>query len=326
MLGRLDWNTEEIAAWLWEQERQPPFLYNGCIDKAWAYGCNSSSSTNSSRHPGPAALCGAGRWELSELIQMLIGPQADWSGSSILLLHLPHTTAAAAAVSWQERAEFTAPCPFQSASGNSGMNVPTWLTDDIRRQASTQATKGVVRMPNVTIKGPWRQKRMSAPTGQALFGAPCFENLKSFNVSHRVTSVTARVGGEVCQSRIGRVLLSVGLSQSMPLVPECGRRLRRRLRFGKVTHGPATTYCCHRPCDWTKPPPHYKEARGKQSMSSLWMMWSFTQNSDLLLWFGSNSSCNGDILRLCSPLCLQFSLLPSASWQILPLSAFQPQP
>lgn len=74
-------------------------------------------------------------------------------------------------------------------------------------------------MPNVSIKGPRRQRRTSPRTGQALFCAPCFENLKSFNVSHCVTSVTACVGGEVCQSRIGRIPLPVGLLQSMPLPP-----------------------------------------------------------------------------------------------------------
>lgn len=125
-----------------------------------------------------------GHWELSELIQMLIGPKADWSRAFILL-----STSHTLYLTGMSRIQFSIPSvPYLGTE----YECATWLCFTAARSAYRWHTharhKEMAVMPNVSIKGP-------KDRGRCLQNRPSpvctvFENLKIFNVSHYVTSMT----------------------------------------------------------------------------------------------------------------------------------------
>lgn len=150
-------------------------------------------------------------------------------------------------------------------------------------------------------------------------------------MSHCVTSVTARVGGEVCQSRIGRIPLPVGPSQSTPAGPRARTEVERS---SPPQRGDART-CPHRHrcrlCDRPKPLPHQKEAQGRQEMSSLWMMTFISPKIQIYFFdldqiLGVMGTSSASARLSVSNFLSRCAVLANASRQIVPLSAFHTPP
>lgn len=182
--GCSSWSAKETTALLSSskikavrQSRQP-FLYNGSIDKTQLI----AAAVQALR---PYRSVWRGHWELSGLIQMLIGPKADWSRAFILL-----STSHTLYLTGMSRIQFSIPSvPYLGTE----YECATWLCFTAAHSAYRWHTharhKEMVLMPNVSIKGPKDRERclQNRPSPVCIV----FENLKSFNVSHCVTSMTA---------------------------------------------------------------------------------------------------------------------------------------